>query len=74
MKLGHLYCAAHVVGTFVHQLVFLGLALLPVLSCICVCLDVCFDLSFDHATHFVGDRVAVLDLAVDDSSGGVKSI
>ena len=74
MQLGHLDRAAHVVGTFVDQLILLGLALLSVLVCVVICLNVCFDLAFDHAAHFVGDRVSVLDLAVDYPRRGVKCV
>ena len=36
-------------------------------------MNVCFDLTFNDPAHLVRDRVAILDLAVDDPCGLLQS-
>ena len=69
VQLGHLNGTAHEIRALIYQLV-LGRVLLIAIRVV-NSLDVCLDLALNDATHLVGDRVAVLALAVNDSCCGV---
>ncbi len=73
VDLGHFDSASHELITLVDKLVLGHCTLLAILVRIRDSLNVCFNLTLQDSAHLVGNRVAVFDLAVNDSCGLLQS-